>query len=47
MLFMMSMPFVVLGGLALLCWLEIRKARRAAALAATAEGARPAANAAP
>jgi hypothetical protein len=32
-LFMMSMPFVILGGLTLLCWLEIRKARRAAAAA--------------
>ena len=29
-LFMMSMPFVILGGLSLLFWLEIRKARRAA-----------------
>lgn len=46
-LFMMSMPFVVVGGLALLCWLEIRKARRAATLAATSEGGRPAANATP
>lgn len=33
-LFMMSMPFVILGGLSLLCWLEIRKARRAAETAA-------------
>ena len=36
--FMMSMPFVVFGGLALLCWLEIRKARRSANLAATSSG---------
>lgn len=33
-LFMMSMPFVILGGLSLLCWLEIRKARRTAEAAA-------------
>lgn len=33
-LFMMSMPFLILGGLTLLCWLEIRKARRAAAASA-------------
>jgi hypothetical protein len=35
-LFMMSMPFVILGGLTLLCWLEVRKARRAAAASADA-----------
>lgn len=35
-LFMMSMPFVILGGLTLLFWLEIRKARRAAAAVVSA-----------
>jgi hypothetical protein len=38
-LFMMSMPFLVLGGLTLLCWLEIRKARRAAAASALSQPA--------
>jgi hypothetical protein len=38
-LFMMSMPFLILGGLTLLCWLEIRKARRATAASALSQPA--------
>jgi hypothetical protein len=44
-LFMMSMPFAILGGLTLLCWLEIRKARRAAAAASACQNLSQQANA--